>query len=100
MMRVLLMPAVALPLLALMVVGCGFLERPLERGAALVYRALVAWATRGALWTEARAARTRLVSLAAERIRRRPPLVVVGGRSYRIVNPWIARVLLWTQRQG
>ena len=99
-MRVLLMPAVALPLLALMVVGCGFLERPLEHGARMVYRALVAWATRGVLWTEVRAARTRLVSLAAERIRRRPPLVVVHGRSYRVMNPWIARVLLWTQRQG
>ena len=99
-MHVFLAPRVSLPLLALMVVGCGFLERPLEHGARMVYRALVAWATRGALWTEARAARTRLVSLAAERIRRRPPLVVVGGRSYRIVNPWIARVLLWTQRQG
>ena len=99
-MHVFLAPRVSLPLLALMVVGCGFLERPLERGAALVYRALVAWATRGALWTEARVARNRLISLAAERTRRRPPLVVVGGRPYRIVNPWIARVLLWTQRQG
>ena len=98
-MHVFLAPRVSLPLLALMVVGCGFLERPLERGAALVYRALVAWATRGALWTEARVARNRLISLAAERARRRPPLVVVQGRPYRIVNPWIARVLLWTQRQ-
>lgn len=99
-MHVLLAPRVALPLLALMVVGCGFLERPLEHGARLMYRALVAWATRGVLLTELRAGRQRLISLAAERIRRRPPLVVVGQRAYRVVNPWLARLILWTQRPG
>ncbi len=99
-MRVLLTPAVVFPLLALMVVGCGFLERPLEHGARMVYRALVAWAARGALLMELRTGRHRLIQLTVERIRRRPPLVVVHGRSFRIVNPWLARVLLWTQRQG
>ena len=57
MMHVLLAPRVATPVLALMVIGCGFLERPLERGARLMYRSLVAWVTRGGLLTELRAGR-------------------------------------------
>ena len=99
-MHVLLAPRVAIPVLALMVVGCGFLERPLERGARIVFRACVAWAMRGVLLTEARTGRGRLIALAAERVRRRPPLVVVGGRTYRVGNAWLARVLFWSQRQG
>ncbi len=101
-------PAVALPLLALIVVGCGFCERPLAWGAALVYRALVAWVTRGTIWTAMSGIpkpaparrRARPVSLSAARLRRHPPLMVVRGRSYRVRRSWLARVLLWTQRQG
>jgi hypothetical protein len=36
-----------------------------------------------------------LVSLDQERVRRRPPVVWIGSRAYRVTRPRLARVLEW-----
>ena len=36
-----------------------------------------------------------LVSLSRERVRRRPPLVTVGSRAYRITRPGLAHLVEW-----